>query len=58
MDEGLIVLYLLFHFPAFMMLLWRLKNFKKDPIQAKKVLIAAGIYFLVGGGLCSILKDI
>ncbi|MEO7308836.1 MAG: hypothetical protein ABIX01_00445 [Chitinophagaceae bacterium] len=47
-----VVIYLVCHIPAFIMLGMGLAKRKTKPEAAKKLLIAAGIYFLIGGGIC------
>lgn len=47
-----IALYLFFHFPAIILLVLGLTSLKKNPEKGKKLLILAGIYFLVGAGIC------
>lgn len=47
-----IFFYLMFHLPAIIMLIIGLRRLRTKPENAKKLLIAAGIYFLVGGGIC------
>jgi hypothetical protein len=51
----IIILYLFFHTPAIIMLILGLKRLKTRPENAKKLLIAAGVYFLIGGGICGAL---
>jgi len=57
--EGLLTLilivYLVCHIPAFVMLIIGLSRLKTKPENAKKLLIASGIYFLIGGGICGAL---
>ncbi|CAN5608359.1 hypothetical protein BH11BAC3_BH11BAC3_28590 [soil metagenome] len=48
----IIIIYLICHTPAIIMLIVGLSRLKTKPVSAKKLLIAAGIYFLVGAGLC------
>jgi hypothetical protein len=55
MDELLpliIIIYLVCHSPAIIMLILGINRLKTRPGNAKKLLIAAGIYFLIGGGIC------
>lgn len=56
MEEGLIFLvigiYLVCHLPAIIMLILGLRWFKRKPKTAKTLLIIAGIYFIVGAGIC------
>jgi hypothetical protein len=51
----LIIIYLIFHLPAIIMLLLGMTILRTRPGRAKKLLIAAGIYFLIGGGICGVL---
>ena len=48
-----IVIYLICHIPAFIMLFLGLRRIYSRPDSAKRLLIAAGIYFIIGGGICS-----
>lgn len=48
----IVIIYLICHIPAFIMLMLGLGKLKTNPEVAKKWLIAAGIYFLIGGGIC------
>ena len=48
----IIIIYLVCHSPAIIMLIIGLTRLKSRPENAKKLLIAAGIYFLIGGGIC------
>lgn len=50
--EIIISIYLVCHSPAIIMLIIGLVRLKTRPENAKRLLIAAGIYFLVGGGIC------
>lgn len=47
------IIYLIFHIPAIILLLLGLSRLNTKPENAKKLLIAAGIYFLIGGGICA-----
>jgi len=51
----IIIIYLVCHSPAIIMLIIGLTRLKSRPENAKKLLIAAGIYFLIGGGICGAL---
>ena len=51
----IIIIYIVFHSPAIIMLTLGLNQLKIRPENAKKLLIAAGIYFLIGGGICGVL---
>ena len=51
----IIIIYLFCHTPAIIMLIIGLNRLKKRPENAKELLIAAGIYFLIGGGICGAL---
>lgn len=48
----IIIIYLVCHFPAFIMLILGLNRLKTKPENAKQLLIASGIYFIIGGGVC------
>lgn len=48
----ILMFYLVCHIPAFVMLTLGLILRNKKPQSAKKLLIKAGIYFLVGAGIC------
>jgi len=47
-----IIIYLICHIPAIILLILGLYRLKKRPENAKKLLIAASVYFLIGGGIC------
>lgn len=47
-----IIIYLICHTPAIIMLILGLIRLKRRPENAKNLLIAAGIYFLIGAGIC------
>lgn len=51
----IIIIYLVCHIPAIILLILGLTRLKTRPENAKKLLIAAGIYFLIGGGICGAL---
>ena len=51
----IVLIYLFCHIPAIVMLILGLKRLKDRPENAKKLLIAAGIYFIIGGGICGAL---
>jgi len=51
----IIIIYLVCHTPAIIMLIIGLNRLKTRPENAKKLLIASGIYFLIGGGICGTL---
>jgi hypothetical protein len=51
----IIIIYLVCHTPAIIMLIIGLNRLKTRPENAKKLLIAASIYFLIGGGICGAL---
>ncbi|HET6224831.1 MAG TPA: hypothetical protein VFF27_01035 [Bacteroidia bacterium] len=57
--EGLlflfVLIYIICHIPAIVLLILGLVRLKSRPENAKKLLIAAGIYFIVGGGICGAL---
>jgi hypothetical protein len=44
--------YLVAHLPAIILLIVGLKRLKTKPKGAKIMLIIAGVYFLVGAGIC------
>jgi len=46
-------IYFITHLPAIILLVIGLVQLKKKPKQAKVFLIIAGVYFLVGGGVCA-----
>lgn len=48
----IILIYVICHIPAFIMLFTGLAKLKTKPEIARKYLIAAGIYFLIGLGVC------
>ncbi len=48
----IILIYVICHIPAFIMLFTGLAILKRKPEKARKLMIAAGIYFLIGGGIC------
>lgn len=50
-----IVAYLICHIPAFILLIIGFVKLKKKPQVAKKLFIAALIYFLIGAGVCGAL---
>ncbi len=50
-----IIIYLVCHIPAIILLILGLSRLKSRPENAKKLLIAAGIYFTIGGGICGAL---
>jgi hypothetical protein len=47
------VLYIIFHSPAIIMLIIGLNKRKSDPDKSSVLLIIAGIYFVIGGGICA-----
>ena len=49
----IVVIYIVFHIPAIVMLIIGLAKLKKKPETAKVLLILAGIYFVIGGGICA-----
>lgn len=51
----IIIIYLVCHTPAIIILIIGLTRLKSRPENAKKLLIAAAIYFLIGGGICGLL---
>lgn len=54
----IIVFYLFFHIPAFILLGVGLSRLKSRPTNAKVYLIIAGIYFIIGGGICGSILNI
>lgn len=50
-----LLVYLVLHIPAIILLVLGLKRLKTRPENAKILLIIAGIYFLIGGGICGAL---
>jgi hypothetical protein len=48
-----IILYLIFHTPAIIMLIIGLNKRKSDPDKSTVLLIIAGVYFVIGGGMCA-----
>ena len=58
MEIGKIIgIYLVLHLPAIMILVIGIFIRKTEPQNAKKMFIAAGVYFLIGAGLCGMLLD-
>lgn len=47
-----IVVYLVLHLPAIIMLIIGLRIKERKPKASKTLLIFAGVYFLVGAGIC------
>ena len=45
-------IYIVCHIPAFIMLGLGWSRMKTRPDNARKLFIAASIYFLIGGGIC------
>lgn len=50
-----LIVYLIFHIPAIILLILAFVKRKKKPELATKLLIGAGIYFLIGGGICGVM---
>lgn len=48
----IIIVYLVCHLPAIILLIVGLVRLRSRPENAKKLLIAAIIYFMIGGGIC------
>lgn len=48
----IILVYLVLHSPAIILLIVGMAKRKNNPETAKKLFIAAGIYFLIGAGVC------
>ncbi|MCP4522189.1 MAG: hypothetical protein GY827_10940 [Cytophagales bacterium] len=53
----IITIYLFFHSPAIIASIIGLFQLKTKPQNAKKLFIFAGIYFLIGGGICGALLN-
>ncbi len=53
MGPMIVILYLVFHAPAFIMLFIGLNKRESDPERSKTLLILAGVYFVIGGGICA-----
>jgi hypothetical protein len=51
----IVIIYLVCHIPAIILLILGLNKLKSRPKNAKYLLIAAGVYFLIGGGICGAL---
>jgi hypothetical protein len=51
----ILIIYLICHIPAFILLILGVNRLKTKPDNAKRLLIAAGIYFLIGAGICGAL---
>jgi len=51
----IVLIYFVCHLPAFILLIVGLSRRKTKPENAKLLLTIAGIYFLVGGGICGAL---
>lgn len=47
-----IVVYLVLHLPAIIMLVIGLRLKERKPKTSKTLLILAGVYFMVGAGIC------
>ena len=47
--------YLIAHLPAIIMLIVGLTRIRSRPESAKKLFTIAGIYFLIGGGICGLM---
>lgn len=50
--DEFIILYIIFHLPAIILLILGLNRLKTKPEKAKTLLIFAGLYFLIGAGIC------
>ncbi len=48
----ILAIYIICHLPAIILLIIGLLRLKTRPENAKKFLIAASIYFIIGGGIC------
>lgn len=48
----ILIVYLTLHLPAFILIFLGYVNRNTNPERAKTYFIAAGIYFLIGGGIC------
>ncbi len=53
-----LIVYLIFHLPAIILLITGLAQRKKNPKNAKILLIIAGIYFTIGAGICGSLLGV
>lgn len=51
----IIIIYLVCHIPAIILLVLGLTRLKSTPENARKLLIAAAVYFLIGAGICGAL---
>jgi len=51
-DDLIIYLYLILHLPAFIMLIIGFAIYKKYKKSSKYLFVLAGIYFLIGAGIC------
>lgn len=49
------IVYLILHIPAIILLILGIRRLKSKPENARWLLIVAGVYFLVGGGICGTL---
>lgn len=59
MEYVLIIgLYLVCHLPAIIMLLIGISKRKTKPITSKVLLILAGLYFVIGAGMCGALMNV
>ena len=50
---SIIGLYIFFHIPAFILLLIGLYKRKSNPDTSTVLLIIAGMYFIIGAGICA-----
>jgi hypothetical protein len=50
--SAVILVYLVCHIPAFILLILGIRGLRKGHSNAKKLLIIARIYFIVGAGIC------
>lgn len=60
--EAIFILFMFLLLPAFWltpmgMIIWGATNMKKDPPKAKKTIIIAGIWLLVGLGFCGLIMS-
>ncbi len=49
----ILIIYIVLHLPALALIIVGLAKLSSRPDQAKSFLILGGIYFLIGGGICS-----
>ncbi len=54
----ILLIYLILHSPAIILLIIGLFKLNREPERAKKLLLIALIYFIIGGGICSSILSI